>query len=155
VENRARAIAAKRFWLVGALALGLGACESAPSPATLREWTPADHHSTDDDKLGAPQGGANVGAAQRRGASGDVVQLVDITWRQQCANCHGIGGKGDGQMGPMLHAPDLTRADWQKGVADGELVATIKNGKNRMPKFDLPEAVVLGLVKRIRSLQEP
>jgi mono/diheme cytochrome c family protein len=144
-----------------ALALVALACEAPPSPASLSEWTPADHHSTDDDKLAAQPNAADragqgaVAPAGRRNPSGDVAQLVDITWRQQCTQCHGSGGKGDGQMGPMVRAPDLTRADWQKGVTDAELAATIKNGKNRMPKFDLPEAVLQGLVKRIRALQEP
>jgi cytochrome c oxidase cbb3-type subunit 3 len=134
-------------------AIGLGGCESPPAAATLREWTPADHHSTDDDKLGSQ--GQGTGPAARRGAAGDVAQLVDLTWRQQCTNCHGAGGRGDGQMGAMLHATDLTRADWQKSVTDADLTATIKNGKNRMPKFDLPDAVLAGLVARIRALREP
>lgn len=134
------------------LALG---CEAPPSPASLKEWTPADHHSNDDDKL-PPNGGQGAAApAGRRSPSGDVAQLVDITWRQQCSQCHGSGGRGDGPTGPMVRAPDLTRAEWQKSVTDAELAATIKNGKNRMPKFDLPEAVLQGLVKRIRTLREP
>jgi mono/diheme cytochrome c family protein len=132
--------------LVGALVGSIG-CESPPSAAALQQWTPADHHSTDDDKLGpqrqAPE--ANPGDG--------VAQLVDITWRQQCTNCHGPAGRGDGQMGPMLHAPDLSRAEWQSVVTDAELSATIKNGKNRMPKFDLPDVVLQGLVARIRSLR--
>ena len=143
---------------LGALSLFAFGCEAPPAPASLKEWTPADHHSTDDDKLptnGAGEGRQGAGPAARRSPSGDVAQLVDITWRQQCSQCHGSGGKGDGQMGPMVRAPDLTRADWQKSVTDAELVATIKSGKNRMPKFDLPEAVLQGLVMRIRALREP
>ena len=146
---------------VATLALCAWACEAPPSPASLKEWTPTDHHSSDDDKLGGQPNSGGQGAqggqapAARRNPSGDVAQLVDITWRQQCAQCHGGGGKGDGQMGPMVRAPDLTRADWQKGVTDAELATTIRNGRNRMPKFDLPEAVLQGLVKRIRALQEP
>ena len=62
-------------------------------------------------------------------------------------------GRGDGQMGPMVQAPDLTRADWQSKVTDAEMVATIKCGRNRMPSFNLPDPVLSGLVARIRSLQ--
>jgi mono/diheme cytochrome c family protein len=134
---------------MGAL-VGPSGCESPPSASSLQQWTPADHHSTDDDKLAA------VGAQRQAplANSGDgVAQLVDITWRQQCTNCHGPAGRGDGQMGPMLHAPDLTRVEWQSVVTDAELSATIKNGKNRMPKFDLPDVVLQGLVGRIRSLR--
>jgi len=160
VPNLASPTALSRVARVGVVTLALcaWACEAPPSPASLKEWTPTDHHSSDDDKLGGQPNGASQGGqapAARRNPSGDVAQLVDITWRQQCTQCHGSGGKGDGQMGPMVRAPDLTRADWQKGVTDAELAATIKNGRNRMPKFDLPEAVLQGLVKRIRALQEP
>jgi cytochrome c oxidase cbb3-type subunit 3 len=60
-------------------------------------------------------------------------------------------GRGDGPSGPMVQAPDLTRPEWQSKVTDAEIVATIKNGKNKMPKFDLPDRVVTGLVARIRA----
>ncbi len=54
-------------------------------------------------------------------------------------------------MGPMVRAPDLTREEWQGKTADAEIVATIKNGKGKMPKFGLPDSVVQGLVARIRA----
>ena len=95
--------------------------------------------------------GAQVSGVAPKG-SGDA-QLVDIAWRQQCTNCHGATGKGDGQMGPMVQAPDLSRDDWQAKVTAAEMAATIRNGRNRMPKFDLPDAVLRGLVARIRSLR--
>ncbi len=129
-------------------ALSLVGCERPPGPESLQEWTPTDHHSQDDDKLAM---GAQVPGMGPKG-SGDA-QLVDIAWRQQCTNCHGSTGKGDGQMGPMVQAPDLSRDDWQAKVTDAEMVATIRNGRNRMPKFDLPDAVLRGLVARIRSLR--
>jgi cytochrome c oxidase cbb3-type subunit 3 len=56
-------------------------------------------------------------------------------------------------MGAMLHAPDLTRSDWQSKVTDAQLAATIKGGKDKMPKFDLPDPVIQGLVARIRQLK--
>jgi len=65
--------------------------------------------------------------------------------------CHGERGRGDGPQGPMLRAPDLTRADWQSRVTDEDIVQTIRNGRNNMPKFDLPPAALDGLVKRIRA----
>ncbi len=128
------------------LALALLSCDRPPSPDSLKEWTPSDHHSTDDDRQ-AP-------GARKQGptsTANDVAQLVDITWRQQCTTCHGAMGKGDGQMGPMVHAPDLTREDWQSKVTDAEIAVAIKNGKGKMPKFDGPEPVVLGLVARVRA----
>jgi cytochrome c oxidase cbb3-type subunit 3 len=136
------------------LAASTSACDRPPSADSLKEWTPVDHHSTDDDKLGgaaSPQSGRAPAASAAAG--GDLGQLVDITWRQQCTTCHGPMGRGDGQMGPMVQAPDLTRADWQSKITDIEMVATIRAGRNRMPSFNLPDPVLSGLVARIRSLQ--
>jgi hypothetical protein len=58
-------------------------------------------------------------------------------------------------MGPMVRAPDLTNGDWQATVSDADMATIIKNGKNRMPKFDLPMPVIAGLVARVRALREP
>jgi cytochrome c oxidase cbb3-type subunit 3 len=55
----------------------------------------------------------------------------------------------------MVQAPDLTRSDWQAKATDAEIEDKIRNGKNRMPKFDLPDPVVRGLIARIRSLRSP
>jgi cytochrome c oxidase cbb3-type subunit 3 len=113
----------------------------------VREWTPSDHHSSDDDKVAA--GGKQTAAG---GPSGDDVnRLVDLAWRQQCSSCHGSTGKGDGQFGPMVRAPDLTRDDWQESVSDVEIATAIKKGKGKMPSFDVPDSVVQGLVARVRA----
>ena len=67
-----------------------------------------------------------------------------------------LTGLRDGPQGPMLHAPDLSRADWQSRVTDAEILATIKNGRNQMPGFSgLPASVLDALVKRVRSLEAP
>jgi cytochrome c oxidase cbb3-type subunit 3 len=124
------------------------ACDRPPSADSLQEWTPGDHHSADDDKL---QAGMQATGARSQGT--DVAQLVDLTWRQQCSGCHGPAGRGDGQLGPMLQVRDLTAADWQSKVTNEEIATTIKTGKNKMPKFDLPDPVVQGLVQRIRGLR--
>jgi mono/diheme cytochrome c family protein len=124
-------------------------CEGPPSAGSLKEWSPGDHHSADDEK--------NAALAGRQGPQapkgGEVGQLVELTWRQQCTSCHGPMGKGDGQMGPMLHAPDLTDPALQAKATDAELATIIKGGKDKMPKFDLPEPVLEGLVARIRQLK--
>ena len=62
-------------------------------------------------------------------------------------------GKGDGPNGPMMKASDLTREEWQASVTDADIAAVIKTGKGRMPKFDLPDPVVRGLVGRIRAVR--
>jgi mono/diheme cytochrome c family protein len=139
-------------WRLGAFAAlalfpSLGACERPAASETLPEWTPLDHHSQDDDKAqGAPRASAGP-------KGGDAAQLVELAWRQQCANCHGNAGRGDGPMGPMVRAPDLTQDEWQAKVGDQDIASVILTGRNKMPKFDLPEPVVRGLVARIRSLR--
>jgi len=80
-----------------------------------------------------------------------TLTLVEVTWRNQCATCHGPLGKGDGPQGALLRAPDLTAADWQNKATDQQIAQVILNGKNRMPKFELPRDVVAGLVARIRA----
>jgi len=135
------------------LSLASLACESAPAVGTLAEWKPTDHHSSDDDKLAQQGSQAQQAQGPRQPAGSDVPQLVDLTWRQQCTTCHGPMGKGDGQMGPMLQAPDLTRDDLQSKVTDAEMAAIIKRGKDKMPAFNLPDPVLLGLVARIRQLR--
>jgi cytochrome c oxidase cbb3-type subunit 3 len=127
-------------------AAALAACDRPPS-VELEEWTPADHDG--EKKAGAA--GVKQGA---RGDAGGTPALVEVTWRQQCATCHGVAGKGDGPQGPMFKAPDLGREEWQSKVKDEEIAAVIVNGKGRMPKFDLPDDVVRGLVGRIRSFRE-
>jgi cytochrome c oxidase cbb3-type subunit 3 len=139
------------FLLLAALcAACLAACDQPPSGDSLKVWSPGDHHSSDDDKLQQQQAAPGAQGAQR---GGDVAQLVEITWRQQCSGCHGTMGKGDGQLGPMVQAPDLTREEWQAKVTDADIAASIKGGKNKMPKFDLPDPVITGLVGRVRTLR--
>jgi cytochrome c oxidase cbb3-type subunit 3 len=157
---RARRLAGLGAVLVAVLVC---ACERAPAADSLPEWTQADHHSTDDGRLAsgmqapgpAAKGaaGGDNGGAGAGGKASEVDQLVELTWRQQCTTCHGPLGHGDGQMGPMVQAPDLTLGDWQSKISDAEMATLIKMGRNRMPAFNLPDPVLAGLVTRIRSLK--
>ena len=126
--------------LAAAVALG---CDRAPPPDGLKEWTAADHD-------GEKKAGTNQGP---KGDGGGAPALVEITWRNQCASCHGAGGHGDGPQGPMFKASDLSRAEWQDKIKDEEIAAVITAGKGRMPKFELPDDVVKGLVVRVRSFR--
>ena len=148
----ARCLLIAPLFALAALLVATG-CDRPPSADSLQEWTQTDHHSSDDDKAAAAAGAQVARVAPGAAPGSDVAQLVDLTWRQQCMTCHGPMGRGDGQMGPMVQAPDLTRAEWQSKVTDTEMAATIKVGRNRMPSFNLPDPVVSGLVARIRSLQ--
>jgi len=136
-------------------------CDKAPSASDAREWTPTDHDHVEE--RGRLQAGVQA-APSARGAQGEAGSakanapagddaVVDLTWRNQCASCHGMTGHGDGPNGPMVRAPDLTREEWQAKVADADIVAIIRNGKNQMPRFDLSDKVVAGLVSRVRGVR--
>jgi mono/diheme cytochrome c family protein len=132
-------------------------CDRPPSDADAREWTAADHDRAEErararqDPMAGMAKSAPAGSAVADGGGDDT--LVELTWQNQCAQCHGMGGHGDGIKGPMVKAPDLTRADWQSKVKDDEIAAIIREGKNQMPRFDLSEKVTKGLVTRIRSMR--
>ncbi len=130
--------------------VGLTACDRPPSADGLPEWSPKDH-----DPNGATVATSPSGPRPKGNPDADAAQLAELTWSGQCALCHGALGRGDGPQGPMLKAPDLTRADWQDRVKDADIAATIVNGKNQMPKFDLSPTVVAALVKRIRKNRAP
>jgi len=55
-------------------------------------------------------------------------QLIEAAWAQTCATCHGPLGHGDGPQGSLVHAPDLTREDWQAKVTDEEIATRIRQG---------------------------
>lgn len=122
----------------------VAACDRPPS-VELREWTPIDHDGQQRSSAGGKQGA--------KGDAGGTPALVEVTWRQQCATCHGAQGKGDGPQGPMFKTADLSREDWHGKVKDEDIARTIVNGKGRMPKFELPDDVVRGLVSRVRSFR--
>lgn len=131
--------------LAAASLIALAACET--SPKDTREWQASDHDPPE-------RNPAAQGQVTARADPGDV-GLIELAWQKNCVSCHGPRGRGDGPQGPMVRAPDLTRADWQGRVTDDEIRDTIRNGRNKMPKFDLPPQVVDGLVKRIRASRAP
>jgi mono/diheme cytochrome c family protein len=132
----------------GAVLLGFLVFWSGRSSGDVHEWSPADH----DQPTGAqaPAGGQAQPQGQARGQDKGE-NLVELAWSRQCATCHGPSGHGDGPSGPMVQAPDLTRADWQGRVTDDDIAQTIRRGRNKMPAFDLPPSVLQGLVARIRA----
>jgi mono/diheme cytochrome c family protein len=134
------------------LAAFLAACDR-PAYEGVRDWTPQDHDKVEENSKQRAKGkktdGPSSGSASP-GSGGDASSLVEATWRTQCAQCHGPIGKGDGPTGPMVRAKDLTSPEWQAQITDAQMAASIRNGKDRMPKFDLPDAVVAGLIVRIR-----
>lgn len=134
------------FALGFVLSAGCFGCNE--TPADLREWRPTDHDHT-----------ANPNADQVQvtdaGSSEPGHGLDDVTivaWQQNCTGCHGTLGRGDGPQGPMLHAADLSRPDWQAATTDEAIAATIRQGRGKMPAFPLPETTITRLVQLIRML---
>lgn len=134
-----------------AAALFLLHCDRPPSDSGAREWQASDHDKLEE----RSRARAAMTAPAPAGSAADAGDgtLVEWTWRNQCATCHGANGKGDGPNGPMVNAPDLTREAWQASVQDGEIAAVIREGKNKMPAFPLSDNVTAGLVTRIRGLR--
>jgi len=120
----------------------------------MREWKADDHDRSDEQQKGQGRAAPPPRTAASAAANANpTVTLVEVTWKAQCGPCHGPIGHGDGPQGPMVHAPDLTLAEWQSKTTDQQIAQIISTGKNRMPKFDFPPEVLGGLVARIRAVK--
>ncbi len=128
-------------------------CDRAPPADGLHDWTAADHDRAEENAR--VQAGAQATAAPRGSGAprNDQAQVIEITWRQNCAQCHGIAGHGDGPNGALVKAPDLSNPDLQAKMSDADIAGAIKNGRNLMPKFDFSDPVVAGLVGRVRAMK--
>jgi mono/diheme cytochrome c family protein len=118
----------------------------------LPEWTAQDH-----DHNNKPTSG-QVDTEKRKAAMPDLTKngindVVLAAWKQNCIQCHGVIGRGDGPQGRSLRPPDFTNAGWQRTALDSEMEHTIKKGRGNMPAFGhLPDDTVRGLVNLIRML---
>jgi len=77
----------------------------------------------------------------------------------ECAQCHGDRGKGDGPEA-RSHYPlpaDLTDAKWMANVADGEIFYQVSEGHRPMPSFKnrLTQDERWELVLLVRSFSQP
>ena len=129
---------------------GLAACEGSASGLT--EWTPADHDHQAEPRRRTPRSQADV-QANPHSAPSQKNQVIDVTWQKQCATCHGKRGRGDGPQSVMVKAKDLTVVAWQESVTDEQMTKVIKEGKDKMPAFNLPDSIVEGLVGYVRTLK--
>ena len=70
-----------------------------------------------------------------------------------CSTCHGDDGKGT-KRGHELKAPNFADANWQASKKDEELVNSITNGKNKMPRWSekLKPEEIQALAKYVRKL---
>ena len=80
-------------------------------------------------------------------------------YMDECAQCHGEHGKGDGPEATMhsLTPADLTDARHMNTVTDGEIFYQISEGRKPMPSFKkrLAEDQRWGLVLLVRSFSAP
>jgi mono/diheme cytochrome c family protein len=66
------------------------------------------------------------------------LRVASTLYRQYCLVCHGPDGKASEmkQSMPILAENDFSNPGWQKQVSDGQLAASILNGKGTlMPAF--------------------
>lgn len=142
-----------RFWraahcLLAASTLNtLVACNERPSD--LREWRVTDHDHTENP--GSDQ--VQVDPAASAQAIPGLEDVTIVAWSQNCTQCHGQLGRGDGPRGPMLKATNLSDPAWQSSVSDEQIAATIKLGRGAMPSFkQLPDVTIANLVKLVRMM---
>ena len=83
---------------------------------------------------------------------GDKIDYKKI-FKNECEKCHGMDGKGS-KRGKSLGAPDFTNSEWQASVTDEQLIASITNGKEKMPKQEgkLSNEEIKAMVKYVRML---
>ncbi len=87
------------------------------------------------------------------------LQAAARLYRDECAECHGDHGKGDGPKA-LTHTPppaDLTDASRMAMVTDGEIFYQISEGKRPMPAFKnrMTQDQRWQLVLFVRSFSQP
>lgn len=70
-----------------------------------------------------------------------------------CATCHGEDGKGT-KRGRELKSPNLADPEWQGKRKDEEVLSSIMNGKNKMPRWSdkLKPEEIQALARYVRKL---
>jgi len=135
-----RAKAALALLVLGLLTVLLetGCVSYGDKPAVLENATPSDGLPVN------PEPG-DLTSATRGG----------MLFAQNCARCHGSGGRGDGPEGVNLPSRprDLT-APRMHDLTDGEIFQTISAGRGYMPSWGdrLSEVQIWDLVNYVRTL---
>lgn len=82
-------------------------------------------------------------------ASHEAIEAGKKDFQRYCSSCHGVGGKGDGPIAPLLTigAPDLTLlAKWNDGnfpstrvmeIIDGRAAMAVHGGRGEMPVWGM------------------
>jgi mono/diheme cytochrome c family protein len=92
-------------------------------------------------------------------ASESTMKAAKRIYMDDCAQCHGERGKGDGPEAAMHDPPpsDISDARHMNSVTDGEIFYQISEGRKPMPSFKkrLTEDQRWGLVLLVRSFAAP
>ena len=74
-------------------------------------------------------------------------------FKSKCKICHGVDGKGTA-VGHKLGVRAFSSPEVAK-MSDEELETIVKNGKNKMPKYEgkLTDDQIKGLIKYVRTLK--
>lgn len=88
-------------------------------------------------------------AHEQESGQNNIKELFDY----YCATCHGTDGKGT-KRGHALKAPNLADPYWQATKTDEEILNSIVNGKNKMPRWSdkLKPEEIQALAKYVRKL---
>jgi cytochrome c6 len=75
-------------------------------------------------------------------------------YKSKCQVCHGPDGKGATPAGQKVGAKDLHSPEVAK-MSDADLFNIVKNGKEKMPKYDgkLTDDQIKALIKYVRTLK--
>ena len=76
-----------------------------------------------------------------------------VLYKQKCAACHGLDGKGDTPTGKAMKVRSFADPEVAK-MSDDELVGAIEKGKGKMPAYgkSLKPDEIKAMVAYIRSL---
>lgn len=104
--------------------------------------------------LGGGAGSATAGQQGKRRPARPSAQARS-DYKQHCAKCHGLDGRGRTIMGELSGAPNFTDASWQEGATDKRMNASITHGRGGMPPFkdELSAAEVSALVAYVRRFK--
>jgi mono/diheme cytochrome c family protein len=91
--------------------------------------------------------------ALARGRKSAVPRSIKALYKMRCLKCHGANGKGGPMRDTLPEIPDFTRSNWHQKRSDGQLQASILEGKGKgMPPFEgkIGKKQAKGLVSYIR-----
>jgi mono/diheme cytochrome c family protein len=107
-----------------------------------------------------PPQGATHAAAPAQPAAPGAPQAGNLDegkalFMRACGVCHGIDGTGNAMRAVMPKIGDLTSPELHTRMSDDQMLATISNGKDKMPPFQnaLTPDQMKAVVKYVRTLK--